>query len=259
MKPAVRTTHLITGLLVSLCILTVAQAEELHVLTNSMPPIKYMENGGLRGVAADVLTAILATEGLTVPRENMHLVPWKNVFSQTMHTPGCVALAMARTPKRESSFKWVGPIYTTRLGLIGKIDRHFKIYSVDGLRQYRIGTFMDSTAETLLLNTGIAKDTLHRNATAEQAIDQLVRGEVDLLAFGKTPTYHLMQKKGINPHPYEMVYEMRTVDLYIAFNIGFDDALIARLQRTLDSMKEKDASGFSQYDRLVQRHFAPDM
>ncbi|MDC0336217.1 ABC transporter substrate-binding protein [Pseudodesulfovibrio sp.] len=228
------------------------------MLTNSMPPIKSMQGGKIHGIAGDVLITLLASADITIPTENMHLVPWKEVYARTRDNPGTIALAMARTPEREDLFKWVGPIYTTKLGLIGKKKRKLVIKKVEDLTKYRISTFIDSTMENLLIAANIPEDSLSRNTKVEHAIYQLALDEVDLLAFAKTPAFYLMQHEGLDPDEYAMVFEMRTVDLYLAFNKATDDELIRAFQMELDTLKKPDANGMSAFDSMLTKYFRPN-
>jgi len=166
---------------------------------------------------------------------------------------------MARTPQREHLFKWVGPVYTTKLGLISKKKRNIHLETLEDTKELTISTFIDSTMDNILLAKGVPNDRLVRKQRVSEAMDLLITDKVDLLAYTLTPTLYSLQLKGIDPTDYEMALEMRTVDLYIAFNKTTEDALINKLQTAFETMKKPNSDGESPYDRIISHYFLPKM
>lgn len=249
----------IRNALVILCILMVTPtlAVDFTVLVNQLPPIKLIQNGQLHGIAGDILTEIMVKQDIRISRERIHAVPWKDAFSRTLNTPGTICLTMARTPDRISLFKWVGPIYRTKIGLIAKKERDISLLNIRSISRYRVGTVSNSAPEKLLLKAGVSPEQLDRSNTASKAVERLATGKVDMLSFAQTPTFYTMVNNDINPNDYEMIHELTTLDLYIAFNKETDDQLIHKLQRTLDELRAPKSNGMSRYDEIISKYFVP--
>lgn len=248
-------TNLLCLTLLFLVSFSSATAAEYTVFTNSMPPIKIFEHGRIHGIAGDVLTTLMKRIGHPLSPENMHMVSWEKAYQRTRTTPHSICLAMAKTPKRTPHFKWVGPVYTTKLGFIAKTKNTLRIENFEEAKQYTIGTFAKSAMDELMIANGIPSGSIVRSRTIKEAVRLLVDDKITLLAFTKSPTYYILQKQGINPSQYEMVLDVRSADLYFAFNPSADDAMLARLQKQLDAMKTPGPDGFSEYDRIVLDYF----
>jgi len=235
------------------------QAGEYTVLTNILPPIKFEKDGKVQGVAGDTLIKVMEMAGESIETHDIQVVPWAQAYQNTLDNPDTICLAMAKTPQREKLFKWVGPIYTTKLGLIAKKARMIDLSGIEDAAEYTIGTVTDSAPEKLLIAKGIPAEDLVRSAKTEEAIHLLVENKIDLFSFAKTPVFYSMLQKRINPDDYQMVLELRTVDLFIAFNKATDDELIHKLQAALDELKTIGPNGRSEYDAIVGKYFTPFM
>jgi polar amino acid transport system substrate-binding protein len=82
----------------------------LTYYTEQLPPYSYQENGTLTGISVDLLESITEKMGAKVPREEVYLVSWTEGYEKALTQHGTVLFSMARTPEREQSFKWAGPI-----------------------------------------------------------------------------------------------------------------------------------------------------
>lgn len=249
------TINLLWLLLLFLLPFSSASAADYTVFTNVMPPIKMFEHGRIHGIAGDVLITLMKRVGHPLSPQNMHLVSWKDAYQRTQTTPHTICLAMAKTLKRTPHFKWVGPVYTTELGLIAKTKNTIHIENLEEAKQYTIGTFAKSAMDEIMVANGIPSGSIVRSRTIKEAVQLLVDDKITLLAFTKSPTYYILQKQGINPSQYEMVLDVRSADLYFAFNPSADDTMLARLQKELDAMKKPGPDGYSEYDRIVLDYF----
>lgn len=246
-------------ILLLLLLSTTAHAGEYRILTNQLPPIKFQRDGVVQGIAMDVLLEIARMSGMDLSAKDARVAPWDEIYRTTLDTPGTICLTMAKTPKRAPLFKWVGPIYKTRLGLLAKKSAGVRIESLKDAASYDICSIIESAPERLLVAGGIPAASLIRTAASSDGVRMLDNGSVDLFAFAKTPAFYVMMQQGMDPKKYEMVYEMRTAELYIAFNRETDDAVIAGLQRALDDLKAQVDGTPSRYDRIVMGYFAPGL
>ncbi|RUM47511.1 MAG: hypothetical protein DSY80_00850 [Desulfocapsa sp.] len=158
---------------------------------------------------------------------------------------------MGRTAQREEQFKWVGPIIELTMGLIAQKNKHISINSVDDLKNYRIGTIRDGAPEQLLISAGFPVDKLERVTKPEQNIKKLVRDRIDMLAFNRDSTRYTMKHMGLNPEDYEMVFSLKNIWLYYAFNRETDDIIIENLNHSLQQLKETDSDGNSPYKDIL--------
>ncbi len=231
-------------------------ATEYWTFINNMLPIKYVEDGKASGLAADILTEIMAKSGDSMPPEKTRALPWPEVYTKTLQTENSVILGMARTPEREAALKWVGPFYVTDQVIIAKRGS-FDFANKANLPIIKVSTLRGTIMKDSLIKAGVPKENIVESTILEDAVDLVHSDEVDAVAYGTTPIFHVMQQKGIDTKEYEVAYTLRSRDLYFGFNKAIEDSVVEQYQTTLERMKEPDADGQSGYDRIVFKYFRP--
>lgn len=236
-----------------------AFAGDFTVVTNTAPPIKYIKDGMVTGIAGDILVEIMSRAGLKLDKEDILPISLVEGYEITRTRPNTLCVSLARTPNREADFKWVGPTYSTQMGFIAKTDRHIQLKSADDAKQYTISSVVASAPEAVLFDRGFTESDFLRHIEPLDAVKSLASGKADLAALPKSPAYEIMMQADINPHNYEMVYAFKTVPLYIALNKGTSDDVVAKLQAALDEIKRPAPDGTSVYSRIVSKYFTPNM
>ncbi|WP_410507654.1 cache domain-containing protein [Methanosarcina hadiensis] len=227
----------------------------LTCYTEQLPPYNYMENGTLKGVSVDLLEAITEKVGKKVTREEINLVPWTEGYQNVLTRNNTVLFATAKTPEREQSFKWVGPIYSDRYVLFAKRDLGSKIDGPEDLKEYRIGVLTDDAAAQQLLDIGVNQSQIVPKSNVSANIAALENDEIDLWACPEEAGRYFAEQVTGNYYSYTVVYQLETQDLYYAFNINTSDSVIKSFQQALDALKqEKDAAGISTYDRILGQY-----
>lgn len=242
-------------LIVMVLLPDLAQSGQFRILTNELPPIKTVKDGLPDGMAGHVLSEILSRTGVEVEAGDAQVMALSEAYEAVASNPNSVLMGLQRTPERESSFKWVGPVYTTSLTLIARKKDKLHIDRGIDATGLRVATVKESGAERLALMQGVPEASLVRKLKVEEAVGAFVRGETDLLAFPLSPALYTMLQLGRNPSEYEAVFDLKTVDIWIAFNKQVDDDLIRRLQKELDGLKKTGPDGLREYDSIIRNHF----
>ncbi len=227
----------------------------LTYYTEELPPYNYEENGTLQGISVDLLESVTEELGAKVPREEVHLVSWTEGYQTALTQPGTVLFSTARTPEREQSFKWAGPIYTDNEVLFARRNRGITLQSPADLTGYRIGVIAGDIAIQQLLELGVNQNQLVPESNVSVLIAKLESGEIDLWACpAPSDRYYAKQVTG-NYYTYPVVYHLQTADAYYAFSKDVPDSTVQSFQQALDAVKEEqDAAGISRYDRILGRY-----
>jgi len=226
-----------------------------HIVTNQLPPLKFEEKGIVRGITVDVLYQIMKDVGDPINVADINSMSWARAFEDAQTIPNTIILSMARTTAREDLFKWVGPVYSIQLGLIGKKQGKFIVESAADASLYTVGALRDTAPAQLLVNQGFPVDKLNYLAKTEQALRMLDQGRIDLFAHTADSSFYMMPLLGIDPSEYKVYYVIRkAIPLYIGFHKDFSDDYIAKLQTAFDSLKLPQNGGESPYDEIVQRY-----
>lgn len=226
-------------------------AREFVAYTGEVAPYTTTDaDGVVSGVAVDVVEEVMKTVGAHFDRGRIHSISWPRSVEEVETTPGTMLFCAARTPQRESKFKWVGPIAQLNLGLVARRNSKIDIDSKEDVARYSLGVIRNSAPAQILQNeynidlkrlTLLASDTLQ--------FRMLKAGRVDLIPQADTAASAWLKKLNMNQDDYEMVHVMKHLELYVAFNKSTDDRLIKQAQDALDAMKQS-----GRFDAIMQRY-----
>lgn len=246
--------YIITLAAIVVLLATSAQAEPFTVFTNNVPPIKYVEDNKLKGVAGEILDALMHRTNQRI--KQVVALPLEDVYQQLHSTNHSICPALGRTPQREKLFKWVGPVYSTRFGMIVKKSRLSELKKANRA-DLVIGSVNKSVPEEVYRSKFPSRNVLPL-ATTSEAIHSLADDTIDILVFAVTPAFHLIAHEGFDPNNFYVFKEIDNVDLYIAFDPNTSDRTIKLFQNALDDMKRQDTED-NEYNRIVSRYFVPPL
>jgi polar amino acid transport system substrate-binding protein len=227
----------------------------LTYYTEQLPPYNYEENGTLQGISVDLLELVTEKLGAKVPWEKVHLVSWAEGYQAALTQNGTVLFSTARTPEREQSFKWAGPIYTDREVLFARRDRVITLQSPEDLIGYQIGVTGGDIAIQQLLDIGVNQNQLVPESNVSVLIAKLESGEIDLWACPEASGRYFAEHVTGNYYTYTVVYHLQPEDVYYAFSKDVPDSTVLAFQQALDAVKEEqDAAGISRYERILGRY-----
>ena len=226
------------------------RAADFTCLAAPYPPYSVSKGLSVSGMSVSTLTTIMGMCGLPLAESAIKLAPWAYAYETTAREQQCILLNATRNRETEHLFKWVGPITTSKIVLIGKRDRKLFIPTKAELKNHRIATVRWSRPEKALLSGGMSVNDLKRSASHVQALRRLQRDEVDLFAATQAAAPDLMAGLGLNHEDYVVCYTYEEEPLYFAFSRDTDDRLITRLNRALKEIKSTGEGGLSLFDRM---------
>lgn len=231
-----------------------AQINELNYLTEQYPPYNFEQDGVLQGIAVDLLQAVGKQSKSPIELPDIHLQPWPRAYRTTLIKPNTVLFSTTRTQLREHIFQWAGPISPTRIVVLAKRSRNIEISQAMSLAQYRIGVIRDDVGEQLLLELGVPRDSMVESSVPDTLADQLTKGRIDLWAYEENVAKWWIKKAGYATDEYEVVYVLREGELYFAFNLEVDSALILHFQNALNDLKRVPDTGVSIYQQILDKY-----
>ncbi len=230
----------------------------LTFYTEENPPFNYMENGTLKGIAVDLLEAVTEQMGQKVSRDQVHLVPWTEGYQNVLTGPRSVLFTAVRFAEREPLFKWVGPVYPYTDALFAPSDWPVSITGPDDLKGYRIGGVKDDVAVQQILNLGVNESQLVLEADAPTLVRRMENGTIDLWGYQEAAGFYFARQVTGNASSVKVVYRLSTQDGYYVFSRDVPDETIQSFQQALDSIKtDRDSTGMTVYERIVQRYVTP--
>lgn len=182
-------------------------------------------------------------------RYQIHHYPWKRAYAVALtRKDGCV-YATSRTPEREASFKWVGPLYERTWVLAGRAGHDYRIKTLEDARKYRIGTFLGDAEHEYLRERGFNVDAAQTDSVNP---DKLLLGRIDLWASAISRSGQ-PEFAAWYPHAIVPVLKFNTVGLYLACNKAVPDAVIARLNAAAVAMHRDLARAQRKVDPPAER------
>ena len=228
---------------------------QLQYLTEEWAPFNYLENGTPAGIGVEMLDAVFRNLGVNRSRSDIRIVPLSDAFHQAQGNTGTVVFSIVRTPEREPLYQWAGPFTKSSFVVFAPVSRNITIASPADLNRYRIGAVRDSIENTLLTGRGVEVSHIVNDMLPEDLLRKLEGGEIDLWATGDLTGRYEMQKAGVNPDAYEIVYTLSENDFYFIFSRDVPETLVSAFQQALGTVrKQRDPQGITEYERIMYRY-----
>jgi polar amino acid transport system substrate-binding protein len=206
----------------------------LTYYTEEYYPYNYLEDEEVRGFSADTLR--LVWKELGIPQRPITLLPWARALRIVQSTPGAVLFSVARTPERESLFRWACPIGQVRFVLVARSDSGVVVNSLWDLQNYTIGTIRDDVTDDLLRSLGLELD-VDPVSTMEHNLMKLDKGRIDLMAYEEESLHKYLSRKGLDRSLYRTVYLLKTIPVCFAFNRDVPEEVVRRFSHALRNLR----------------------
>lgn len=228
------------------------QSNNIKIYTEHYPPHNMKVAGKLTGYSVEVLEAIFKQMKSTQSIKDVKLTNWSRAYSIALKVPNSMVFSTTRTKEREKLFKWVGPISTTKVGVIAPKSKKIVIKNVSDFNKYKIGAVLKDVAEQLLIKANVSKNNI-QHLNGENAINlsftKMEKGRIDMFAYNIDAAFDGAKMEGFDTDKYEVIYELTVGELCYAFNKKTDDKIIKKWQNALDSIKKNGI-----YDKIMSNY-----
>ena len=205
---------------------------ELTILTENLPPLNYVENGVLVGPSVDIVKEIQRRVG---SQEPIQVYPWARAYKMALEDENVILFSMTYTKLRYDKFKWIGPVAKKRDILVAKKGSGIKINSLEDAKKVnRIGTLRDDTRERLLKSLGFTN--LEPVSDEQMNAKKLDLGRIDLWTYKKPGLRTVCELAGVDHNEMEEVYNLREIELMIAFSKKTSDAIVEKWRTAFNEM-----------------------
>lgn len=218
---------------------TVRAADPMVLLTENFPPYNMASDGKnfaredkIQGIAADLVREMF--KRAAIPYSMTLRFPWERVYQQALNSPNHGVFVMARQPDREKLFKWVGPLGPDDWILLARPDSPITLEHLGDVRGYRIGAYKGDAIAQHLSSKGLKPITVLRD---QDNARKLLEGQIDLWATGDPAGRYLARQIGITQ--LKTVLRFNGAQLYLALNRQVPDAVVEKLQRSLDQLRDE--------------------
>jgi polar amino acid transport system substrate-binding protein len=226
-------------------------AEELHIVTEELPPYNMTQNGQVTGLSTEVVQAVLKEAGVQAPIQSM---PWARAYDIALNSENVMIYSITRTPQREKLFKWVGIVAPTHWFLFARSGSGIRLNTLDDARKYQIATVNEDAGEQYLVGKGfVIGKNLQSSSKYELNYEKLRLRRVDLWIANELNALYLVRQAGDDSG--DAVTRVLALPelgsgggLDIAFSLKTPDATVERFRKALQAIKRNGT-----YDTLQRK------
>jgi polar amino acid transport system substrate-binding protein len=216
-----------------------AGAQQLHLVSASLPPYSDLQDGRPAGVAARIVEEMAKRVGHDGAVE---MLPWARAQQVAEQLPEIGIFPLGRTPERENSYRWISLILSDDLVAVTRSNE--TIASLDECSARLSGAMSHSPALILAQQLGMrsvdaAKDEI-TNAR------KLMAGRIDCWFSARFYTIYAVREAGYMPASLRTVATLGHIDFYLAGSKSISDEEVQKWQDALSAIK---ASGL--YEQLL--------
>lgn len=221
---------------------------DLRWLTEDFPPYNYADGDAAGGLMVDVLQAVSARLNEPVEPAEIQVLPWTRAVHMSEHDHHSVLFSLARTPEREASYQWAGPVLPIRIVMIGLPSAAQR-----PPQDWSIGVVRDDVAVRLVTAAGYQPDQLVYSAYPASVARMLQAGRVDVWAYGELPAQRRLD--ALPGHEqWQVLQVLSSTEAYFGFHPEVDPQLVDRFRVALREVTEPDDQGQSLLSDLIDRY-----
>lgn len=211
-------------------------AGQLQVFTEPLAPVHFEENGTIKGIATDIVREIFKEAGLQVGFE---IYPWKRAYQKALSTESSFIYTINRTKKRETLFKWIGPILSKKTYLYKMKERKdINIVNFDDAKKYTTAVILGHSLTSRLLDRGFREGKELITAPNKKVqIKVFLKGRSDLVTGNQYTIYQSLKAEGYSLDDVEPALFISARGYYLGANINTDDAVIEKLQKANEKIQ----------------------
>jgi polar amino acid transport system substrate-binding protein len=229
-----------------------AESVGLKILTAENPPLNFLRDGEVTGLATEVVKELVMRTG---DGGNIRMLPWQEGYQTLLEQPDVALFSMVLSVPRKDMAQWVGPLVSLENNLYALKGSNIQIANLDDAKKAgRIATVTKYFSEQLLKDEGFTNTQSYPDRAT--TLRQLLDGKVQMVVSANTEMPAALEKIGASMDEVKNVFTVSTDLAYIAFSKGTSPALVARWQAALDEMK-RDGSFARIYAKWLPAEIPP--
>lgn len=226
-----------------------ASAEPVRWVSEPYPPFSYVSPEGPRGLSIELVRAAHREAGMAEPE--FVFMPWARVLAElATQRPVCVT-AMARTPARERSYRWIGPFVASLMGVATRRDTELGSNAATALAGRDVVAIRGDVAVEAATRYGAEPARLSLADGPESAVRMLNAGRVEAWVHGQAVIRWTIASMKLRQEDYAVQFPLRMGDSYFACSKAVPDSYLAAIQHGLDTLRRSKPGTANRYDNIV--------
>jgi polar amino acid transport system substrate-binding protein len=211
-----------------------SHAQTLEIYCEEDRPLQfYGADGKLTGITIEIVQEIQKRTG---NKDMIQVVPWARGLDKIDNNPNTLLFSMARTPERENSYQWIGPIVANIYGLYARADSNLKINTIEEAKKISlIGVYRNDIRDQTLTRLGFTN--LDRASSNISSFKKLMMGRIAVYTDSQLGVESLAIASGFKASDVKLIFELFKSELYIAASKTTPPALVEKWNQALEEMK----------------------
>lgn len=213
-------------------------AEKVQLYTEHLPPFQMVNEqkqvvGGIAHVVVKELMDRLHLQASYIP------LPWARAYLLTQEQKNALIYSIARSPKRENKFQWIGKIKQVRYFFYGATGDEENINLADRkIRSLNVVVVRGSIEYDLLSQIGFEDNKNLFIADSYIAAFRMAQiGRVDAVYSSEFSYIAIARTLGLDKNVLHPIYTLnQSLDMYVAANKDSDPEFIKAMQEAFDIM-----------------------
>lgn len=239
----------LVGIVLLLGLVSNASGQELNVYTEDYKPFQYRDAGGApTGFGVELVKEMFAGAEIGIKDGLIQLYPWARAYATVLKEKDTAVFMTVRTQEREPAFKWVGPLAPRKMWLYKlKKRRDIQLQNLEDAKRYKIGGYNQSADTNYMLQLGF---NVHIVPTQRHITKMLVKERIELMSSLELTMADRLRDLGLDHTVVEKTILLDDrYEYYLAINPQTADALVNRLQNSLDQIRKN-----GNYERLWRKY-----
>ncbi len=234
--------------LAALCITPISCAQNtaphLYLTTEQLPPLNMSDDNGktVRGISTERIEELMRRAGIDYKLE---LMAWNRAIELAKRQNDTCVFSTARTPEREASFKWLGPVAKGEWVMFGSADKQGKVAGMGQLKGARIGGYFGDAAAHYLEQLGYP---VVESYSDDVTLKNLLAGRLDYWVSSRRAAYAIIAAAHADGRVVPL-FHVKSVDYYLACNMRTSDDTMNSLRAALKQMM-----GDGSFDKVEARY-----
>lgn len=216
------------------------QAADLRAYTENFPPFNNLQEQQESGISVELLRLIAGRAGLDI---QLSFLPWQRAVNDSAADPDSLLFTTVRTPQREGSYLWVGPIDACDLELVRlKKRKDIRIETLADAYRYTIGIPVAGADSETLARLGFPAGNIKRTPPSASVVRMLYAERFDLASGIKLSFAYQARMHGLQPGDLVSAYTLQKGGgCYFAFNPAVDPELFRRFDTAFRELEKEGA------------------
>ncbi len=205
---------------------TELKAQTVSFFTESVPSRSFIDpqSGAVTGWASETVLKMAQMAGISA---KTFIAPWARSYQAVRTDPNSCIYLITRTPEREESFHWVGPLMTTDWTFFAKSSSNIIAHSMADIEHLSIGVYRNDVRHTYLEKEGYKN--LLVMPDRKLGPNLLLSGRIDLWFDSYYGIDSLIAKK--RKHQITPVLTVQRPSLWLGCNRQIDQKVAIRLSK----------------------------